>query len=162
MFNVKNGEFYFQVFDYATIRSTSFLLSQNDIKVLDECLEPSCRIPILTEKPFHKMAFSDEHILLMRNDFGIVGGEEGHEIHAPSLYLLLLDRSGAYQSSHTIPNGYGLAISIQGKELNLIYSGFCDSVAVETEIVNLKTDLEFNLIKRNLIPRDDACFEFPV
>lgn len=159
---MKYREFDFQVYDYAQIGDSHFLLSQSDIKVLDESLQLVCRMPIQAKETYEKMAISSDCILLMKNDFTIIGGDEGHEIHAPSIKLLLLNRNGDHQWSHIINNGYGLAIAIQAQQLSIIYSGFGDNGVGEAEVIYLTTDLKFNSMKKNIIHRNDRIFEFPV
>lgn len=162
MFNVKSTEFNFQVFDYVQIGETHFFLSQTDIKVLDENLQYICRIPIPNEETFEKMAISNECILLMKNDFTIIGDDEYPDVHAPSVNLTLLSRNGDLLWSQNIDNSYGLAISIHGQQLNITYSGFGVNGVGEIEVVHLVADLMFNVVKKKHILRDDSIFEFPV
>lgn len=164
MFNEKDKDFNFTTFDHVGNGCSHYLLSHNDIKILDEDLNFICRVPLSIQKTYEKLAMSSEFYLLMKNEFTLIGGDEMREIHAPVMNVLLLDLNGVFISEFQIENAYGLAISIQDKHLSFIYSVFCDDPAGrgETEIRFKNTDMFFNTNFEYVIHRNQNVLEFPV
>jgi hypothetical protein len=164
MFNVKDRDFNFQIFDYANDGASHYLLSHDDIKILAPNLDFICRIPIQVNEPYEKMAISSDHYLLMKNDFTLIGGEEWPEMHAPVMKLLLLNRNGEIISVHKVENAYGLSIELRNGCLCYIYSVFNDDNGGrgETEIRFVSADQHFNIIREHALYRDQCIMEFPV
>lgn len=164
MFNQKDKDFNFTIFDHVKFGCSHFLLAHDDIKILDKDLNLICRVPLSTQKTYEKLAVSSEFYLLMKNDFTLIGCEGMSEMHAPVMSLLLLDLNGEFIFESQIENAYGLAISIQDKHLSFIYSVFCDDPVGrgETEIRFKNTDKNFKTIFEHSIHRNQNLLEFPV
>lgn len=164
MFNVKDRNFNFQIYDYLTIGGSHFLLSRDDIKILDTNLDFICRIPLQISEQYEKFAMSADWILLMKNDFTLIGGGEWPEMHAPVMKLLLLNHKGEILSSHIVENAYGLAIGLSDKCLSFIYSGFNDKdgKSGEAETRFITVDEHFYIKREHVLYRDSCIMEFPV
>ncbi len=160
MYNIKERYFNFQIFDYLRSGNSHFLLGQDDIKILDSNLILSCRIPIQIDGPYEKLAISADYILLMRNDFTLIGCEEWPVRHAPVMELLLLDNRGRRLAIHNVENAYGHAIEIREGRLNFVYSVFGQSGETETKF--LSANEYFKTFSEHVLHRDQCIMDFPV